>query len=39
MTEYQQLDAVLEKGNPHKPGLVWAGPVIGDVVHFSATGH
>ena len=39
VTEYQQLDAVLKKGNPHKPGLVWAGPVIGDVVHFSATGH
>ena len=39
VTEYQQLDAVLKKGNPHKPGLVWAGPVIGDVVHFSASGH
>jgi hypothetical protein len=38
VSEYQQLNTVLQH-NPTKPGLVWAGPVIGDVVHFSATGH
>lgn len=38
VSNYEQLNQVLQK-NPHKPGLVWAGPVIGDVVHFSATGH
>lgn len=38
VTQYDQLNQVL-RNNPHKPGLVWAGPVIGDVVHFSATGH
>ena len=38
VSQYEQLNEVL-KHNPTKPGLVWAGPVIGDVVHFSATGH
>lgn len=33
-----QLAAIL-KGYPGKPNLVWGGPVMGDYVHFSATGH
>lgn len=32
------LNAILQ-GYPNKPTLVWGGPVIGDEVHFSATGH
>lgn len=27
------------KNYPAKPNLVWGGPVMGDQVHFSATGH
>jgi hypothetical protein len=33
-----ELDRVL-RNSPHQPKLVWGGPVIGDEVHFSATGH
>jgi hypothetical protein len=33
-----QLADVL-RNNPSHPKLVWGGPVIGDQVHFSATGH
>lgn len=38
VSQAAQLNDVLRK-NPHKPGLVWGGPVINDEVHFSATGH
>jgi hypothetical protein len=38
VTNPQQLDQVL-RNNPNHPKLVWGGPVIGDTVHFSATGH
>ena len=38
VTQFAQLNQVLKK-NPKKPGLVWAGPIIGDKVHFSANGH
>lgn len=33
-----QLAQILQ-GYPGKPNLVWGGPVMGDLVHFSATGH
>ena len=38
VTKPEQLDHVL-RNNPNQPNLVWGGPVIGDEVHFSATGH
>lgn len=38
VTNAEQLDHVLQ-ANPNQPQLVWGGPVIGDPVHFSATGH
>lgn len=38
VTNPEQLDRVL-RNNPNHPKLVWGGPVIGDQVHFSATGH
>jgi hypothetical protein len=38
VTNPQQLNQVL-RNNPNHPKLVWGGPVIGDTVHFSATGH
>ena len=38
VTNAAQLNDVLRK-NPHRPGLVWGGPVINDEVHFSANGH
>jgi hypothetical protein len=38
VTMPEQLARVL-RANPNTPELVWAGPVIGDVVHFSANGH
>ena len=38
VTDPAQLDRVL-RNNPNHPKLVWGGPVIGDRVHFSATGH
>lgn len=37
VSEPAQLNAVL-RGYPRRPNLVWGGPVIGDQVHFSATG-
>jgi TP901 family phage tail tape measure protein len=38
VTAAAQLAAVL-RGYPGRPNLVWGGPVMGDWVHFSATGH
>lgn len=38
VTNAAQLAQVLQ-GYPGSPNLVWGGPVIGDQVHFSATGH
>lgn len=38
VTDASQLNAVLQ-GYTGIPNLVWGGPVIGDQVHFSATGH
>jgi hypothetical protein len=38
VTDPAQLASVL-RGYPGTPNLVWGGPVMGDLVHFSATGH
>lgn len=38
VTNPEQLNSVLQH-YPGTPKLVWAGPIIGDTVHFSATGH
>jgi hypothetical protein len=38
VTNYEQLDRVLREYNGHNK-LIWAGPTIGDYVHFSSNGH
>jgi hypothetical protein len=38
VTQAAQLDALLKK-YPGRRNLIWGGPVMGDWVHFSPTGH